>query len=444
MIPANPMTRLGWADDDQSAQLRQFAERFAAERRVMRLRTAFFGVVFLIALVGSAVVSEFNPAQLASGLPDAWNYVWSTFPSLHIATMGSDLHEWYWNLPRLLELLAETVLMSFVATVLGSIAALLLCFSASRNLVRGRLAYFLTCRILELARTVPDLVYAMIFVFALGIGPLPGVLALAVHTTGALGKLFSEVNEGIDRRPLDGVTAAGGTWPVIMRMAVLPQVLPNFISYALLRFEFNIRSASVLGVVGAGGIGEEAVPIHPPVRLHRYQRHRAADHPGGDGRRPHLRIHPPPPDRQGPVRRTLGMSASHTAAEAHEIAQWRTSHPELFIRPPAIRWRNRAITFLFVAVTTFGLWWIDASPVRLWHGLSRLGFLLRLMIPPATGGAFGLYAYALFQTLAMAFLGTVLAAVLAFPLGFLAARTIVPNRLLPFRPAPRAGCDLRN
>ena len=104
---------------------------------------------------------------------------------------------------------------------------------------------------------MPDLVYAMIFVFALGIGPLPGVLALAVHTTGALGKLFSEVNEGIDRRPLEGVIAAGGTWPTIMRMAVLPQVLPNFISYALLRFEFNIRSASVLGIVGAGGIGEE-------------------------------------------------------------------------------------------------------------------------------------------------------------------------------------------
>jgi phosphonate transport system permease protein len=257
MIPANPMTRFDGVGDDPSPQLSHFAERFVAERRAMRLRSALFGVVFLIALVGSAMVSEFNPAQLAAGLPDAWNYIWSTFPSLHLSTMGSDLHEWYWNLPRLLELLAETVLMSFVATVLGSIAALLLCFSASRNLVRGHVAYFLTCRILELARTVPDLVYAMIFVFALGIGPLPGVLALAVHTTGALGKLFSEVNEAIDRRPLDGVVAAGGTWPVIMRIAVLPQVLPNFVSYALLRFEFNIRSASVLGIVGAGGIGEE-------------------------------------------------------------------------------------------------------------------------------------------------------------------------------------------
>ena len=124
MIPDNPKTRFGRADDDQSPQLSQFAERFAAERRVMRLRSALFGVIFLAALVGSAVVSEFNPTQLASGLPDAWNYIWSTFPSLHLSTMGSDLREWSWNLPRLLELLAETVLMSFVATVLGSIAAL--------------------------------------------------------------------------------------------------------------------------------------------------------------------------------------------------------------------------------------------------------------------------------------------------------------------------------
>jgi phosphonate transport system permease protein len=257
MSPADPVMSLGGEGDESAERLSQFARSFAAERRSMRLRSLLFGIVFLIALAGSAVVSEFNPGALASGLPNAWNYVWSTFPSLHLATMGADLHEWYWNLPRLLELLAETALMSFVATVLGSIAALLLCFSASRNLVRGRIVYFLTCRILELARTVPDLVYAMIFVFALGIGPLPGVLALAVHTTGALGKLFSEVNEGIDRRPLEGVVAAGGNWPVIMRMAVLPQVLPNFVSYALLRFEFNIRSASVLGIVGAGGIGEE-------------------------------------------------------------------------------------------------------------------------------------------------------------------------------------------
>lgn len=205
----------------------------------------------------SAMVSQFSLPQLASGLPDAWNYVAATLPSLHAASLGHDLHEWYWNLGSWLELLAETALMSFIGTVFGAIAALLLCFSASRNLVRKRTTYFISRRVLELARTVPELVYAMIFVFAFGIGPLAGVMALAVHTAGALGKLFAEINEGVDSRPIESVEAAGAGWPAIMRLAVLPQVLPNFLSYALLRFEYNIRSASVLGIVGAGGIGEE-------------------------------------------------------------------------------------------------------------------------------------------------------------------------------------------
>jgi phosphonate transport system permease protein len=126
------------------------------------------------------------------------------------------------------------------------------------------------------------------------------------------------------------------------------------------------------------------------------------------------------------------MSMAQPSIDAREIAQWRTAHPELFARPSAIRWRTRGIMFVFVAIMIFGFWWIDASPVRLWRGLSRLGFLLRLMVPPATGGAFGTYLYALFETLAMAFLGTILAAAVAFPLGFLAARSIVANRLVHF------------
>jgi phosphonate transport system permease protein len=223
----------------------------------MRLQTLFVGVLLVVLAFASARMSEFTLAGLLSGLPDAWGYIASTFPALHWATLGSDISSWYWAFPRWTGLLAETILMSFVGTVTGSVLALLLCFSASRNLIRSTLIYFLSRRLLELARTVPDTVYAMIFVFAFGIGPLPGVMAIAVHTTGALGKLFSEVNEDVDVRPLEGVMAAGGNWPAVMRLAVLPQVLPNFLSYVLLRFEYNVRSASVLGIVGAGGIGEE-------------------------------------------------------------------------------------------------------------------------------------------------------------------------------------------
>ena len=118
---------------------------------------------------------------------------------------------------------------------------------------------FVARRTLEFCRTVPEIVFALIFVLAYGLGPLPGVLAIAIHTTGALGKLFAEVVENIDAKPLDGVAASGGNWFERIRFAVLPQVLSNFVSYALLRFEINVRGAAVMGFVGAGGIGQDLI-----------------------------------------------------------------------------------------------------------------------------------------------------------------------------------------
>ena len=108
---------------------------------------------------------------------------------------------------------------------------------------------------------VPELVFALIFVVAFSLGPLPGILALAIHTAGALGKLFAEVVENIDMKPVDGVVATGGNWFHKIRFAVLPQVASNFASYALLRFEINVRGASVLGFVGAGGIGQTLLEV---------------------------------------------------------------------------------------------------------------------------------------------------------------------------------------
>ena len=94
-------------------------------------------------------------------------------------------------------------------------------------------------RVLELLRTVPDIVFAMVFVVAFGLGPLPGVLALTLHSTGTLGKLFTEVVESIDMRPVEGVAAAGGSWLSQVRFGALPQVLSNFASYTLLRMEIQ-------------------------------------------------------------------------------------------------------------------------------------------------------------------------------------------------------------
>jgi len=143
--------------------------------------------------------------------------------------------------------------------VLGAIGGFLLCFTAAANLGRSSWARWATRRFLEFCRTVPEIVFALIFVIAFGLGPLPGVLAIAIHTMGAMGKLFSEVVENIDMKPVDGMTAVGAGWWQTIRFAVVPQVLSNFASYALLRFEINVRGASIMGFVGAGGIGQDLI-----------------------------------------------------------------------------------------------------------------------------------------------------------------------------------------
>jgi len=102
-------------------------------------------------------------------------------------------------------------------------------------------------------------VCAVIFVIAFGLGPMAGVLAIAIHSTGALGKQFSEIVENADMKPVEGVRSTGASWISCMRFAVLPQVAAGYASYALLRFEINVREASVMGFVGAGGIGQELV-----------------------------------------------------------------------------------------------------------------------------------------------------------------------------------------
>lgn len=238
-------------------RLLSFEGRYRQQQFTRRNWTLVYGVLFLAALAASVSVSDFSIPGLIKGLPMAWNYIAGTLPNLTVENFWGDIADWYWGLRFWLRLLIETILMGFVGTVLGGILALALCFPASRNLVQNTALYFAARRALEFCRTVPELVFALIFVFAFGLGPFAGVLAIAVHTAGSLGKLFAEVNENVDPRPIEGVRASGGNWPMIMRLGVVPQALPNYASYLLLRFEINVRGASALGLVGAGGIGED-------------------------------------------------------------------------------------------------------------------------------------------------------------------------------------------
>lgn len=228
-----------------------------ALHRTRRLRTCTWSLLFVLAVGLSCVIGEVSLSQFIEGLPGAYHYLQSLAPVLHSRTLLTDLSTWYWGLGKWLRLLGDTIVMAFLGTVLGACGACVLSFPASRNLVGSTLLYLSSRRVLDIARAVPELVYALLFVFAFGLGPLPGVLAMAVHSTGALGKLFSEMNESLDMRTLEGVQSTGAHWPQVLRYAVLPQVLPGFLSYILLRFEINVRAASVIGFVGAGGIGQE-------------------------------------------------------------------------------------------------------------------------------------------------------------------------------------------
>ena len=226
-------------------------------KRTKRRQLFIFFVLFLFALTGSAYVGEVSIIEFIDGLPGFFNYFHETLPSLHTKTLIYDIGNWYWGIDKWLQFLWDTVLIAFLATLFGFVFAFLLCFPSSRNLNKNFRTYFVCRRVMEIARSVPELVYALIFVFSFGIGPFPGVLAIAIHSCGALGKLFSEVNENAELGAAEGVLASGGNWFQMIRYAVVPQVFPNFMSYTLLRFEINVRAASVVGFVGAGGIGQE-------------------------------------------------------------------------------------------------------------------------------------------------------------------------------------------
>lgn len=236
-----------------------FQQHFSMLQRHRR-RTTLIGVmIFAVCFVAAAIVGQFEPARIAAGLPRILEYIEKILPELRVESFRDDMAYWFYGLPDWLALLWETVLMAYTATLLGTLGAVALCFLAAQNLSPRGWVYFTTRRVLEVARTIPDLVYALIFVFAFGLGPLAGILAIAIHSMGASGKLFAEAAENIDMKPVDGLKGVGANWRQTMRYAVLPQVLPNFASYTLWRFELNVRTAAVMGFVGAGGIGQELI-----------------------------------------------------------------------------------------------------------------------------------------------------------------------------------------
>jgi phosphonate transport system permease protein len=240
---------------------------FRERRRGRRVASWVYGAVLLVVLAISARVSEVYPETLIAGLPRVGEYFHKLLPTLRAEVLfegprvEGSLAYWMYRLDSWAWLLFETSQMAALATLIAAVVAGLACFPAAANLAPNRVVYGVCRRLLELFRTVPDIVYALILVWAFGVGPLAGIFAIALHSIGSLGKLFAEVVENADMRPWEGVRAAGGSWVQGVRYAILPQVAPNFLSYILLRFEFNVRGATVIGFVGAGGIGQELYTV---------------------------------------------------------------------------------------------------------------------------------------------------------------------------------------
>ena len=240
--------------EDHLARLTGLYQLQIGKRRARLIAGLVIGAVLVLI---SGWLAEVKPATFFLNLGNFGSYLGRTAPVLNWATLPTDIGEWFWGIGKWGKLLGETLLIAYLGTFIGAIVAFFICFYASANINCNAATRFAARRVLEFCRTVPDIVFALIFVIAFGLGPMAGVLALTIHTVGALGKLFAEVVENIDMRPLEGVEASGASRVQTVRFAVLPQVWSGFTSYALLRFEINVRGAGVMGFVGAGGIGQE-------------------------------------------------------------------------------------------------------------------------------------------------------------------------------------------
>jgi phosphonate transport system permease protein len=235
------------------ALLAGYQREVARRRRQSLLVLAILAI--LIAMAGR--VGEVDLANLVDNISNFTSYFGRIMPRLTIAHFGANVADWYWNITGWLKLLLDTVLIAYLATLIGACGAFAMAFLAAANLAPSRWLRWCVKRVFEFCRTVPDLVFALMFVSAFGLGPLAGILAIGIHTFGTLGKLFTEAIENIDMKPVEGVHSTGSRFIETVRFGALPQVMSSFASYTLLRFEINVRSGSVVGMVGAGGIGQD-------------------------------------------------------------------------------------------------------------------------------------------------------------------------------------------
>jgi phosphonate transport system permease protein len=228
-------------------------EIMAMEKRRRLYSMAGIVLVAAVLISGYGLANDLNSGGFFTGMNQFFDY-----PAEIVKEAWAAGFSFFLVMGRFVPALVETLNIAGAASIMGGALAVVLAFLGSANLgVKPPVVITIVRRIMDIMRAFPELIIALFLIFILGSSPVPAMIAVAIHTAGALGKLFSEVNENADADPVEGLASCGATWLQRMRYGVLPQVLPNYLSYFMLRFEINVRASAILGFVGAGGIGME-------------------------------------------------------------------------------------------------------------------------------------------------------------------------------------------
>lgn len=347
-------------------------------------------------------------------------------------------------LGRTVDLAIETFFVALLGTTLAAGLSIPIAFLAARNTTTGRVGYGAARAVIAVCRAVPDLVFAAIFVRSVGIGLLPGVLAVALHSIGMIGKLFADAVEQVAEGPRDAVRSVGAGRVQELATSVIPQALPSWISTFLYRLDINVRTSVVLGLVGAGGIGfalqtslrglayDEALGIVTVIAVlvivvelfsAALRRRLLGDDVLISGA----------PRRRGVGARLVGAVGRDRTGSAsiRGAAPARPPFDLSTVRPPWTSDRRHKALLLGVLVATIGWAFVstEISPAELVGGMPDIFRAAGKLFPPSLGGlTFGELAEPMLVTVAVGLVSTALATVLAVPLGLLAARNTAPAR----------------
>ncbi|MBH3121247.1 phosphonate ABC transporter, permease protein PhnE [Serratia ureilytica] len=250
-----------------------FAHYYQRIRSKQKREALLWSLGLVVLYLGAGNLAEFNLHTVWVSIPHFFDYLAETVPTLHWNLLFADgrtegsLAYWGYRLNIQLPLIWETLQLALAATIFSVLVATVLAFLAAGNTYTPASVRLAIRTLVALLRTMPELAWAVMFVMAFGIGAIPGFLALALHTIGSLTKLFYESIETASNKPVRGLAACGATPLQRMRFGLWPQVKPVFLSYSFMRLEINFRQSTILGLGGAGGIGQE---LMTNIKLDRY------------------------------------------------------------------------------------------------------------------------------------------------------------------------------